>query len=298
LSWIRNIEKVNNHKPVMANELIDILSTIKPRLFIDCTFGGGGHCIEVRKNFSICEIFAIDRDDMSEQKAIKLQSQLDPFTFVKDRFGNIEKYNDKIVSIQLKNNITDFKDIVFFADLGMSNLQLFDSKRGFSFQNKEAVLDIGMGVDSEPILDLLNTGTMEDIYKMLSQYGEERYSEEISSAIIKNRPIIKVGDFVKIVEYSTPYRGIALKSSLSRIFQSLRIQSNNEVNELLLLLKYLENFPGATIIFISFHSIEDRIVKHWMKANCNKKYLKFPSRLEAFQNFQSSSAKMRFCVIS
>ena len=208
MSWIRNNKVIDNHKPVMLNNLIKIMQKDKRERFIDCTFGAGGHTSALMSLYPNMVFFALDRDPMTEDLIKTKNITGENFFFFCDRFSRINNYktkifdlepndflekktsyqqgyfNESINNFEIKTNFKiseqentiDYKKITIFFDLGMSNIQLFDSKRGFSYQNTLAELNLSMDEESKSVSDFLNNDTEYNIFKVLNDFGEEYFN--------------------------------------------------------------------------------------------------------------------------
>ena len=242
------------HFPVMINEVLKTCSPIIGGKFLDCTFGGGGYSKEILK-FPNTKVFALDRDKITKNIAQKLKKKyLDRFLFFHEKFSNLDKIlkrDDKI-------------DVVIF-DLGLSSLQLLDSNRGFSFNSKGSIdMNMGLGeISAEKIINEYDENNLKLIIKI---FGEEKEAAKIAYNIVKARKIKKIStipELVKIIKKSKKKNYKKKINVCTKTFQALRIFTNKEITEL------IEGITKATkilkkdgkIIVISFHSIEDKIVK-------------------------------------
>lgn len=262
-----------NHFPVMLDQIEKLIKYKKYETIIDCTFGAGGHS---KMFLNYCnKLTAFDRDDTVENFVFKH----DKFQFIHDQFSNINKH---IV----------WADFIF-ADLGMSSMQI-NSHRGFSFMI-DSDLDMRMGtpnaLNTNPngtLKNILNYMPTYKIKEIIEKYGEEKQATLIAHNIDRYRlrnKIITTLDLRKAI-------GIDKFSLLARVFQSFRIFINNEIEELELLLKNIMNMTDNVMI-LTFHSLEDRLVKNAFK---NFKYKGFllPGNDEITINTNSRSAKLRF----
>ncbi len=299
------------HYTVMKNEAVDALECRKGLIYVDCTLGGGGHSELILKRISPeGRLISFDIDQDAINAASERLCEYKNLTIVKDSYTNIKTV--------LKNlGITKITGGVLF-DLGASYHQLTKQERGFSF-SKEAPLDMRFNMDSDfSAYDVVNTYKEQDLIKIFSEYGEERFSKRIAKAIVERRkiaPIKTTTELAEIIVNSTP----KIKSSIhpaTRVFQAIRIEVNHELqnvkntlNDVLDLLEF-----GAIISVISFHSLEDRVVKqvfkyHSTRCHCepnqmickcpppilelvNKKPIMATNR-EISENPPSRSAKLR-----
>jgi len=298
--------------PVMLSAVLNICNPKAGGNFIDCTFGGGGYTKELL-SFPNTNIIALDRDNFVRNIANKIKKQfLKRFLFYNEKFSNL----DKIICKEKKY------DAVIF-DLGLSSFQLRDMSRGFSFKAQEKI-DMCMGLSklsAEKIINNCDENTLKLIIKIL---GEEKEAGKIVKNIVKIRKtkkITKVDELVKIIESSKKKNFTNKINVCTKTFQALRIFVNKEITELIegiiKATKYLK--PGGKIIVISFHSIEDKIVKFYFSQYSKdkskpsrylpenetrdiiffEKYrnkLLTPSKEEILENPPSRSAKLRFVV--
>ncbi len=302
-----------SHFPVMLKEVIKICSPENGGTFVDCTFGGGSYSQEILK-FPNTSVIALDRDKNVENKAANLKNKyLDRFSFHHEKFSNL----DKVLNKQKK------VDTIIF-DLGISSLQLQDMSRGFSFKSKDKI-DMNMGLASHNAEDVLNNLNEKDLKLIIKIFGEEKEASKIVKNIIKARKtkrISKVIDLVKIIENSKRKNYKKKINICTKTFQALRIFVNKETSELIegviKATKFLRS--GGKIIIITFHSIEDKIIKFYFNNySINKskpsRYLpedkvhssilfqsknKFliPKNEEIKINPPSRSAKLRFAIRS
>lgn len=249
-----------NHEPVLLKESIDFLVTEKKGIYFDGTAGFGGHSSEILSRLDEDgKLVATDKD----QSAIE---------YCKEKFGNDKRFSiyrtsfTDIDSISKIEFIDGFDGI--FADLGVSSFQLDTVESGFTFR-EDAVLDLRMNkAEGISASDLLNKFSQEEIAKILFEYGEEKNSRLIAKKIIEfrlNEKFSRTSQLKKIIEQVTPIR--FLNKSLSRVFQALRIFVNNELEELKTFLDKSFSLlkPGGRIVILSYHSLEDRIVKEKIK---------------------------------
>ena len=289
-------QKTLKHVPVLSNEVLSLLEIKPAGKYLDGTCGLGGHSEQILSKLSP-NGFLIGTDidneaiDIAKTKLKKVGSN---FYIEKCSYSNFPKVLEKL-------NIEKVDGVLL--DLGLSSLQLDSVDRGFSFM-RNANLDMRFDLDSKVRAnDIINRCSEVEIADIIYNFGEERRSRKISKNIIKNRPINTVSELVEIVRISTPPN--KRNKTLARVFQSLRIAVNSELNNLKTFLKkyitYLQ--VGGKIIIISFHSIEDRIVKHSFKSSSNTGVLKILTKKpimasEEEKNFnkRSKSAKLR-CAI-
>lgn len=251
-----------NHYTVMKNEAVDALGCQNGKIYIDCTLGGGGHSELILQRISPDgKLISFDIDQDAIDAATDRLKDYKNLTIVKNSYTNIKQV--------LKNlGIEKITGGILF-DLGASYHQLTKQERGFSF-SKEAPLDMRFNTDSDfSAYDVVNTYSEEALVKIFSEYGEERFSKRIAKKITEQRKIKKIEtttELADLIVNCTP----KIKSSIhpaTRVFQAIRIEVNQELqnvkntlNDVLDLLDF-----GAIISVISFHSLEDRVVKQIFK---------------------------------
>ncbi len=292
------------HKTVLLNETIEGLNLKKDSIVIDGTFGGGGHSLEVCKRFPTVKIIAIDQDANSFLKA-------------KDRFKDIKCDIDFInTNFRSLDKATKEKVDGIILDLGLSSDQLENSGRGFSFLKDEPLLmqmklakkSKKENPSSEDLtaFEVVNTWEEKNLADIIYGYGEERFSRRIAKGIVEARKKSKIEttfDLVKIIESSVPtvYRKGKINCA-TKTFQALRITVNDELGALKEgLEKGFDKLKiGGRMSVISFHSLEDRIVKRFFKELEKEGFLKLinkkpitPSKEEIINNNRSRSAKLR-----
>ena len=285
-----------NHIPVMPNEVLSLMD-LKPRgKYVDGTCGLGGHAGMILSNLSK-KGFLLGLD--IDKDAIKIcKKRLNNFS---SNFHIEKKSYSELSSILKILEIGQVDGILL--DLGLSSLQLDSQSRGFSFKESSS-LDMRFDQDSRiDAADIINKSSESEIADIIYYYGEERRSRSIAKKIFQNRPIKKVDQLVEILKKCThPQKR---NKTLARVFQSFRIAVNKELDNLSSFLeKYLDCLKvGGKIVIISFHSLEDRIVKRSFKEGSNKGQLSIvtkkpiiASENERIINSRSKSAKLRCAV--
>ena len=243
------------HLPVMIDEVLKICNPKNGGNYMDCTFGAGGYSRELLK-FHETKVVALDRDKHVIELANKLKSDFKSrFVFYNKRFSNLD-----LIS-------THKFDAVIF-DLGISSIQLDDLSRGFSFKS-QSELDMSMGLTEISAKKVLNTYSSQDLRDIIKIFGEEEEALKISKNIVKERSksIINTTDeLVKIIKKSKKKNYKKINES-TKTFQALRIFVNKEFTELIEgIIKATKILnPGGKLIIISFHSIEDKIIKFFFK---------------------------------
>ncbi|MEA3463890.1 MAG: 16S rRNA (cytosine(1402)-N(4))-methyltransferase RsmH [Patescibacteria group bacterium] len=253
------------HTPVMLNEVLEYLNPQPDQYFIDCTLGGAGYTIAIAKKIEPKgKVLAIDLDDLAIKNAesqIKRQ-KLKNIILVNDNFKNLSKIAKKYFSNKKINGI------VF--DLGLSSAQLQDRNRGFSFQ-KDALIDMAFGQSEISTINIINKWKEEELKKIIKEYGEERFAKKIARAIVDYRKIKQIKtiwQLIEVIKSVIPKRYQYGKiHPATRTFQALRIATNNELENLRQVLPQALDLlvSGGMAAVISYHSLEDRIVKHFFK---------------------------------
>src|SRR6056297_351430 len=286
------------HKPVLKREIIKYLEPKTNENFIDCTAGGGGHSLLLLKKIKPeGKVLAIEFDPFLAKrlKAIKKENLI----VTNDSYRNLEKIIEK----------KDFKPVNgVLLDIGISSWHLEESKRGFSFQ-KEEELDMRYNPKIQDLTakNIINKKTKEDLIGIQKDYGEEKFAKKISRKIIKKRrekEIKTTKDLIEVIKKAVPSFYINKKIHFAtRTFQALRIEVNRELSNLKKVLPQTIKItkPGGRVAVISFHSLEDRIVKNFFKNNNKVEVLtKKPiqtSKKEIRENPRSRSAKLRVIKI-
>ncbi|MDA9684862.1 16S rRNA (cytosine(1402)-N(4))-methyltransferase RsmH [Candidatus Pelagibacter bacterium] len=301
-----------SHFPVMLSEIIEISNPNKGGLFVDCTFGGGGYS-QALLEFPKTKILAIDRDPHVISIANKLKKKFkNRFKFFQLRFSQMDEV--------LKEDAD-----TIIIDLGLSSIQLNNLDRGFSFKSKKK-LDMTMGLTEKSAQDVINNLPESELMLIIKILGEEKDAKKIARNIAKARikkKITKVNELVEIIERSKKRNYSTKINPSTKTFQALRIFVNKEITELINgIIKASKLLrPGGKILIVSFHSIEDKIIKYFFKnfsknrskpsrylpdANTDNyslfekysnKVLK-PSQDEIKENNSSRSAKLRYAIRS
>lgn len=290
------------HTTVLLNESIEGLQIKSKEIFVDATINGGGHSEDVAKKYGdSVKIIGIDMDEDALEKArLKLEKVSSNFILEQSNFKNINEVLEK-------HKIKTASKILF--DLGLSSRQLEESGRGFSFQKDEPLLMTfkkKINPDDITAREIVNEWDEENIKEILRGYGEEKFSGRIARGIAEERekkPIESTFQLVEIIRKYVPsfYRK-GKRHFATKTFQALRIAVNNELNVLKEALEKSFAFlaPQGRIAVISFHSLEDRIVKNFNRELKNKKVASIltkkpiiPSDSEIKSNPRSRSAKLR-----
>ncbi len=290
------------HKPVLAKTCIEALAIKKNGRYVDATFGGGGHSrLMLNELGEDGRLYAFDQDDDALQNIIEDER----FVFNHHNF----RYLKRFLRLHGVNQVDGI-----LADLGVSSHQLNVAERGFSYRF-EADLDMRMNrQDGKTAADVLNDYSVAELQNVFGKYGEVRNAKTLAQKIVQDRgakPLQAIGDFLRIVE---PMIRGQKNRYLAQVFQALRIEVNDEMGALKEFLQEAHEVlkPDGRLVVISYHSLEDRLVKNLMKTGNTEgvvvkdfygkidrpfkllfKGVKTPSELEMAENPRSRSAKLR-----
>ncbi|MDP6907834.1 MAG: 16S rRNA (cytosine(1402)-N(4))-methyltransferase RsmH [Candidatus Marinimicrobia bacterium] len=281
-----------SHYPVMLTESINNLDIKEDGIYVDGTIGLGGHSIKILEYIKKGFLIGFDRDSNSIKIAKKRLSIFDNFELIHSSYTNLDDACKKL-------NIKKFDGILL--DLGLSSFQLEDNQRGFSHRY-DSSLDMRFDDTNEGLTaeEIINSSSIKELTDIFNEFGEERNSFRIARAIKESKEEINAETLVSIISRMTAYK-YRIKT-YSRIFQALRIKTNDELEHLESFLDDFMNFlkPNGRIVIISYHSMEDRMVKHKFKSLKLNKELKVlskkpftPTDQEISDNRRSRSAKMR-----
>ena len=302
------VPKVQKHYPVLLKEIISIITPQYGGTFIDCTFGQGGYSKKILE-FKNTKVIALDRDKDSEEKAnqIKLNFE-DRFIFKNIKFSQLN-------NLKLKNE--DIRGVIF--DLGYSYTQIKDPKKGLSFKSK-GNLNMQMGLNNYSAEDAINQLDEKELDKIFKFFGDEKESKFISRNIVKERSKKKIDTqtLVEIIDKTKRKKNFKVHSA-TKVFQALRILVNKEISELIFGLinaaKVLKK--DGVLAVVTFHSLEDKIVKYFLKSLSenksisryvpvtqqaetlfilNQKKAIVPTDKEVNENLPSRSAKLRYGI--
>mgnify|MGYP003969675907 FL=1 len=302
------VSEVPKHYPVLLKEIISIITPQYGGTFIDCTFGQGGYSKKILE-FKNTKVIALDRDKDSEEKAnqIKLNFE-DRFIFKNIKFSQLN-------NLKLKNE--DIRGVIF--DLGYSYTQIKDPKKGLSFQSK-GNLNMQMGLNNYSAEDAINQLDEKELDKIFKFFGDEKESKFISRNIVKERSKKKIDTqtLVEIIDKTKRKKNFKVHSA-TKVFQALRILVNKEISELIFGLinaaKVLKK--DGVLAVVTFHSLEDKIVKYFLKSLSenksisryvpvtqqaetlfilNQKKAIVPTDKEVNENLPSRSAKLRYGI--
>lgn len=290
------------HKAVLTKEFLEYLNPKPNENFIDCTVGEGGHSIEIlKKNGPNGKVLGIDLDPSQVESArLNLADFKERIILINDSYSNLEE-------IVKEENFRPINGVLL--DLGMSSRQLEKSGRGFSFQ-KDEVLDMRYDLQNPLTAEkVINEYSKDEIEKILINYGEEKFAGKIAEKITERRKIKRIKSTFElrdILEWTIPtkFRNRRIHCA-TKTFQALRIAVNNELDNLIKVLPKALNVLsyGGRLAIISFHSLEDRIVKNFLKEKEKEKTVKIltkkpiiADRFEILKNPRARSAKLRALI--
>lgn len=302
---------MSGHYPVMLPEVLDSLNPTSGEVYVDGTFGAGGY-VSAFLDQAACDVVAIDRDEDAKVRAADLQGKYgERLVFAPGCFGDVQQVLEG----------TGFEQVDgFVLDLGVSSFQIDEAERGFSFRF-DGPLDMRMSSEGQTAADIINGYEEKELADIIYLYGEERHSRRIAKGIVARR---KEQKFETTLDLADVVRGIVPKSKdgidpATRTFQALRIAVNDELGELERALeasiKILK--PGGRLVVVSFHSLEDRMVKEFLRGASggsggsryapeteqapalfeliSRKAIK-PSEQEVGENSRSRSARLRAAI--
>ena len=302
------VPKVQKHYPVLLKEIISIITPQYGGTFVDCTFGQGGYSSKILE-FPNTKIIALDRDIESEKKANQIKENFgDRFVFKNIKFSQLN-------NLKLKHE--EVKGVIF--DLGYSYTQIKDPKKGLSFESVGS-LNMQMGLNNYSAEDAINKLDEKELEKIFKFFGEEKESKFIAKNIIKERLRNKIDTqtLVKIIDKTKRKKNFKVNSA-TKVFQALRIFVNKEISELIFGLinatKVLKK--DGVLAVVTFHSLEDKIVKYFFKSLSENKSISryvpvteqaetlfklvekkaiIPTEDEINENLPSRSAKLRYVI--
>ena len=305
-----NLETNNTlHIPVMLSEILNYLAedSMQDKLVVDCTFGAGGYSKAFLKRGA--NVIALDRDKVALEKGKELKKQFgDKLTLINTSFGRLEELD------------IEPPDVIVL-DIGVSSMQIDQADRGFSFQ-KDGPLDMRMGGTIQTAADVVNTYSIEALTQIFRYYGEESHAKKIAIMIVRSRQqklFSTTMELSKSIESLLPKRHFEKIHPATRVFQALRIYINDELTQLNKVLLAAERIlpKGGKIGVVSFHSLEDKIVKKFLlnrsQAKAVSRYLPeiqnycpsfllphkkaiMPLETECLQNKRARSAKFRYAI--
>jgi 16S rRNA (cytosine1402-N4)-methyltransferase len=290
-----------SHIPVLLNEVIKFLRPKPGDVILDATIDGGGHAIEILKRIMPNgKLVGIDQDQrLLDNLKSQIPNSKNNLILINDNFRNIDKILESLKIEKLDGAL---------YDLGMSSLQLEESGRGFTFSKDEPLLmtyKFPIGPGDLTARQIINTWSEKQIADIIFRYGEERFARRIAKNICERRgkhPFKTTFELVEVVNKSVSHRFHRRINPATKTFQAIRIAVNDELNALSESLEKVWNFliPGSRLAAISFHSLEDRVVKNFLKnkegegtARIETKKPIRPSAEEISLNPSSRSAKLR-----
>jgi 16S rRNA (cytosine1402-N4)-methyltransferase len=300
----------HGHVPVLLKEAIDFLAIRRGGTYIDATVGLGGHSYEIAKRLGAPgHLIAVDKDPAALERARAVVSRQSPVASEAD-WPTIEFRHGSFADLadDRRPATDDIRVDGILADLGVSSLQLDNAERGFSFQ-AEGPLDMRMNTQSgETAEQVVNQANEVTLANLIYEFGEERRSRRIARAIVRSRPIRTTAQLAEIVSAAArPMNRGKDKNDrrihpATRTFQALRIFVNRELDDLRALMESAPRLlkPGGRLVIISFHSLEDRIVKDALREGVKQGHYKLltkkpvtASEEEIDRNPRSRSAKLR-----
>ena len=301
------------HTPVLLNEVIRTINPQSGKLYFDATFGWGGYTKKLLDSCA-CEVIAIDQDPKVKSRAKEFKREYGT------RFNFIESKFSEICSVLKKLNTKKVDGFMF--DIGVSSMQLDNPQRGFSF-NKEGPLDMRMGTSELTAEEFINSVSEDELADIIYNYGDERKSRWIAKLIVEHRkinPIKTTLHLADIVLKANPKKNNHKKHPATKTFQAIRIYLNDEFNELFAGLTNAEQSlsEDGKICVVTFHSLEDKIVKNYFYKSSGMDYSSYknlpvetndseaslipgkkaikPSKEEIETNIRARSAKLRYAT--
>ncbi|MCE6090740.1 16S rRNA (cytosine(1402)-N(4))-methyltransferase RsmH [Mycoplasmopsis agalactiae] len=292
----------NKHIPILLNEAIESLNIKSDGIYLDLTVGMGGHSSEILKRLKNGLLVGFDKDLFAIEESRKRLSKIGSnFQLIHSDFNNVA---DELAKL----NINAVDGIL--VDLGISSPQVDNAERGFSY-SKDARLDMRMNTNQA--LDahfVVNNYSEDELITIFYNYAEVKLAKQVANAIIKNRPINTTLELAEVIKSAYPAKLLSLKNPCKAVFQAIRIEVNNEFSSINSMLVQALNLlkKDSSLAIITFHSLEDSIIKKFfrnlikskhpskMPINEEKKYIVkvySPSKAEISENNRSRSAKLR-----
>ena len=245
---------MSKHISVMPTEALDLLDIKEDGIYVDGTLGRGGHSKLILDKLKNGKLYCFDLDSSAIEESKQLLKDYENVIYIHDNFANMNKYVDKVDGILL--------------DLGVSSPQFDEADRGFSYRY-DGPLDMRMNKDDLlSAYDVVNKYEEEKLANVIYQYGEERNSRRIARKIVESRPINTTLELVDVIKSALPAKVLSKKGHPAKqTFQAIRIEVNHELDSLK---SFLESFDeilnvDGRVVIITFHSLEDRLVKHYFK---------------------------------
>jgi 16S rRNA (cytosine1402-N4)-methyltransferase len=283
------------HRPVLLHEALEFLAVRPDGTYIDATLGGGGHAEEILRRLDTGRLLGIDRDPAALALAReRLRAYGEKLIVMEGNFSQLE-------ALHRTSGLPPADGLL--ADLGLSSIALEDAARGFSF-NLSGPLDMRMGPDAETTAEeIVNYAGEKELADLIYKFSEERHSRRVARAIVKARPIRTTTELAQVVTRAIPSRaGLHQIHPATRTFMALRLAVNRELENLESLLAQALDVlaPAGRVVFVTFHSLEDRLVKRaligWKqqgRAQVLTRHVVRPGEAEARTNPRSRSAKLR-----
>ena len=245
---------MSKHISVMPSEALDLLDIKEDGIYVDGTLGRGGHSKLILEKLKKGKLYCFDLDSSAIDESKQVLKDYENVIYIHDNFANMNKYVDKVDGILL--------------DLGVSSPQFDEADRGFSYRY-DGPLDMRMNKDDLlSAYDVVNKYDEEKLANVIYQYGEERNSRRIARKIVESRPINTTLELVDVIKSALPAKVLSKKGHPAKqTFQAIRIEVNHELDSLK---SFLESFDeilnvDGRVVIITFHSLEDRLVKHYFK---------------------------------
>ncbi len=245
---------MSKHISVMPTEALDLLDIKEDGIYVDGTLGRGGHSKLILEKLKKGKLYCFDLDSSAIEESKQVLKDYENVIYIHDNFANMNKYVDKVDGILL--------------DLGVSSPQFDEADRGFSYRY-DGPLDMRMNKDDIlSAYDVVNKYDEEKLANVIYQYGEERNSRRIARKIVESRPINTTLELVDVIKSALPAKVLSKKGHPAKqTFQAIRIEVNHELDSLK---SFLESFDeilnvDGRVVIITFHSLEDRLVKHYFK---------------------------------
>ena len=245
---------MSSHISVMANECLDLLDVKEDGIYVDGTLGRGGHSKLILQKLKTGKLYCFDLDEQAINESKEVLKDYDNVIYIHDNFMNMNKYVDQVDGILL--------------DLGVSSPQFDEAERGFSYRF-DGPLDMRMNKDDLlSAYQVVNDYSESELADVLFKYGEEKFARQIAKNIVASRPIVTTLQLVDVIKKSLPNKVLSKKGHPAKqSFQAIRIEVNHELDSLK---TFLDNFDSilkvnGRVVIITFHSLEDRLVKKCFK---------------------------------
>ena len=242
------------HISVMPERAIELLDVKEDGIYVDGTLGRGGHSKLILEKLNKGKLYCFDLDEEAIEESSKVLKDHDNVVYIHDNYMNMNRYVDQVDGILL--------------DLGVSSPQFDEAKRGFSYRY-DGPLDMRMNRKDElSAYDVVNGYSEERLAEVLWEYGEERYARKIAARIVESRPITTTLELVEVIRSALPAKVLSKKGHPAKqTFQAIRIEVNHELESLKSFLNSFDPIlkPDGRVVIITFHSLEDKLVKYYFK---------------------------------